>query len=411
MDSGTPTVRRCRAAYVALQFAYWVNGSILIGFLLPYLHGLGFRDDTAGFLMAGGSLLGFLLPFLISSLSARLGLRLLPLLRGLLTVQLVLCLLLLPTAADRRGLPLCLLLTGLHMSLYPLYVTLAVELRRRKLPLRFSAARAVGSLGYALMSLLLGSTAAASDRRIGLVCACVSLGVQLLLLCAFRDCLAGETEGESERDGGSGAESAKAAPFLLLLLGAALIFSGDSAVNSFRYSILLSLGESLGAFGLLTAFKGLMEIPVMLLYPALRRLGSGRLLTAAMCVFLVKLALVRLAGSVGMLYAAFALQAFSFGLYAPAIVDFLDEISPKAFAARAQSLGNGMNTFGAFGATVLTGCLLSEYSVSASLNVLLLLEALGLAFYFAGRQKLREVFLKEAPQSDRMKHQEERREE
>ena len=149
----------------------------------------------------------------------------------------------------------------------------------------------------------------------------------------------------------------------------------------------------------------------MLLYPALRRLGSGRLLTAAMCVFLVKLALVRLAGSVGMLYAAFALQAFSFGLYAPAIVDFLDEISPKAFAARAQSLGNGMNTFGAFGATVLTGCLLSEYSVSASLNVLLLLEALGLAFYFAGRQKLREFFLKEAPQSDRMKHQEERREE
>ena len=78
MDSGTPTVRRCRAAYVALQFAYWVNGSILIGFLLPYLHGLGFRDDTAGFLMAGVSLLGFLLPFLISSLSARLGLRLLP---------------------------------------------------------------------------------------------------------------------------------------------------------------------------------------------------------------------------------------------------------------------------------------------------------------------------------------------
>lgn len=410
MDSGTPTVRRCRAAYAALQFAYWVNGSILIGFLLPYLHGLGFRDDTAGFLMAGVSLLGFLLPFLISSLSERLGLRLLPLLRGLLTVQLALCLLLLPTAADRRGLPLCLLLTGLHMSIYPLYVTLATELRR-KLPLRFSVARAVGSLGYALMSLLLGTAAAASDRRIGLVCACVSLGFQLLLLQAFRDCLAGETEGENDRVGGSGAQGAKAAPFLLLLLGAALIFSGDSAVNSFRYSILLSLGGSLGAFGLLTAFKGLMEIPVMLLYPALRRLGSGRLLTVAMCVFLVKLALVRLAGSVGMLYAAFALQAFSFGLYAPAIVDFLDEISPKAFAARAQSLGNGMNTFGAFGATVLTGCLLSEYSVSASLNALLLLEALGLAFYFAGRQKLREFFLKEAPQSDRMNQQEDRREE
>ena len=35
MDSGTSTARSYRAAYAALQFAYWVNGSILIGFLLP----------------------------------------------------------------------------------------------------------------------------------------------------------------------------------------------------------------------------------------------------------------------------------------------------------------------------------------------------------------------------------------
>jgi PPP family 3-phenylpropionic acid transporter len=177
---------------------------------------------------------------------------------------------------------------------------------------------------------------------------------------------------------------------VIMMLGLALVFSGDSATNSFRYTILTSLGGSISVFSTLTAYKGLMEIPIMFLYPQLRKIGSGKLLTISVFFFLIKLILTRLASSVNLLYVALLFQSLSFGLYTPAIVHFIGQHVQPEHAASAQSLGSGMNTFGAFSATILTGYILSSRSVQYSLNVLLIIEIVGFSLYIFSRFNIRD---------------------
>lgn len=377
--------------YSALQFVYWMNGSVLIGFLLPFLKMMGYGEKDAGIMMALTSLFGFFLPFLFSILldNKRIK-RIIYLIGVLLLLQCLLCaVLLLSFLRHNIIVAIYLLLAGIHMSLYPLYVNLATDVFQQDNPNIFARARAFGSLGYAVMAILTGSLfAGGNPESIYRV-----TGAILILEILFVFMLNPYTNEKNNRNpiAKHSIDSSRSSFIIvIMMLGLALVFSGDSATNSFRYTILTSLGGNISVFSMLTAFKGLMEIPIMFLYPQLRKIGSGKLLTISVFFFLIKLILTRLASSVNLLYVALLFQSLSFGLYTPAIVHFIGQHVQPEHAASAQSLGSGMNTFGAFSATILTGYILSSRSVQYSLNVLLIIEIVGFSLYIFSRFKIRD---------------------
>lgn len=382
--------QRVNISYSALQCVYWMNGSILIGFLLPFLITQGFAEMEAGLMMAVTSLFGFFLPALFSKiLEAGRIRKLAHLVMILLLFQLMLCTaFLFFYGRGKISVAIYLLLAGVHMSMYPLYVNLAALVMRQNYAASFARARAFGSLGFAVMSLLMGGVMAAGDTQ--LICRIINivLVTQILLLLFLMPYETAQTVRTIERHKAKQNYGGRMS-VLILLIGLAFVFSGDSATNSFRYTILTSLGGSIAAFGTLTAFKGAMEIPVMFLYPYLRRIGSGKLLTVSVIFFFIKLVMMRLACSVATLYIAFFFQALSFGLYTPAVVDYITENVHPDHVASVRSLGSGMNCFGSFGATILTGYLLSNQSVRFSLDVLLAVEAVGLACYVFSREKIK----------------------
>ena len=142
--------------------------------------------------------------------------------------------------------------------------------------------------------------------------------------------------------------------------------------------------------GFITAFKGLVEIPVMFLYARIFKEGKHSLalrITAA--AFVLKTLAFILAGSVWQLTAAFILQASSYALYMAAVVAYVKENIGYEDSAKAQSLAFTTTTFGGMLASLIGGRLYDSLSVTSTLWIAFAAGAAGTCIMFMGTRKLR----------------------
>ena len=121
-----------------------------------------------------------------------------------------------------------------------------------------------------------------------------------------------------------------------------------------------------------------VEVPVMLLFPRLtRRFRCSSLLRFAVIMFTVKELLIYLAPNLAVLYAAELLQAFSFAIFVPASVRYVDEVIVKRNAVKGQAFVTAMITLGSIFASYLGGLLLDNSSPSFTLLTGVIVSAAG----------------------------------
>ena len=386
-------------AYYVIQGSYWMSICVASNYAAFYLQSRGYTNSQLGLILALGNIAGFLLSPALASLidrSKRVGIF-----HCLWTLLAVQALLLLLFALIPGKSLLISLGYGIYMAVVvainPLNTELCFQLSRWGYPVSYSPARGIGSLCYALMALILGrlSLRLGADMLpyAGLICL-LCQALPLLYICRLKMRSSMLTEGSAQGRQAQGLSLGafiKSNPrFGILMLGLAFTFFSYNIYDYFLINIARAVGGDTGDLGGISAFKAMMEIPVMLLYVRLTwRFRCSSVMCLASLAFVAKSGALALAGSVSGLYAANLLQALSFALMIPAMVQYVNLVVDPKDSAKGQAIANGMMTLGAVFASLIGGSLYDTLTVRGTLAIGTLIALTGsfITLLFIERKK------------------------
>ena len=382
-------VYRTNIAYYILQGCYWMSICVSNSYAAFYLQSRGYSNSQLGLILALGNIAGFILsPNLASVVDRSKRISIYHCLWALLAIQgmLLALFIMLPGKSLLVALLYCIYISVV-VAVNPLNTELCFELSHWSRPVSYSPARGIGSMCYALMALVLGQLTllfgAAMLPVAGLFCL-LGQGLPLLYICRIRHrCAALLPDGRSAK--GSQAQGLGLIAFIrsnrrfcLLMLGIALIFFSYNIPDYFMINIARSVGGDEGDLGGISAFKAMMEIPVMLLYTKLTsRFRCSGVMRFAAFAFAAKAVALAAAGSIFGLYAANLFQALSFALMIPSMVQYVNLVVDHRDSAKGQALANGMMTLGAVFANFIGGSLLDILSVKSTLLIAAAVALLG----------------------------------
>lgn len=374
--------------YSFLQIAYWVTSAVVFCFTTVFLQFRGYSNYEIGIVFAVGNIIGFVSQPLIAGYVDRSDRR--TLLRCIRitavgAVLLMLAVYLLPSGSVSLIVAYALLVAG-NTLLNPLCISLSFYIESWGCGINFSRARALGSLSFAVCNVILGMLVQrVSENAVPTAFILFSslLGLATLLFvpgdrahrAAFPERRA---QAAVERPGGLLEFARENRRFMLFLLGTATLYFTHGMIGNFMIEFIRSIGGGSEDMGNVLAFMTVVEVPVMLLFGRLtRRFRCSSLLRFAVIMFTVKELMIYLASSLPALYAAEALQAFSFALFVPASVRYVDEVIAKHNAVKGQAFVTSMMTLGSIFASYIGGLLLDTSTPGFTLLVGVIVSAVG----------------------------------
>lgn len=374
--------------YSFLQIAYWVTSAVVFCFTTVFLQFRGYSNYEIGIVFAVGNIIGFVSQPLIAGYIDRSDRRtLLRCIRitAVLAVLLMLAVYLLPSGSVSLIVAYALLVAG-NTLLNPLCISLSFYIESWGCGINFSRARALGSLSYAVCNVILGMLVQrVSENAVPTAFILFSslLGLATLLFVpvdrAHRIAAPERRmQSASEKPSGLLEFARENKRFMLFLLGTATLYFTHGMIGNFMIEFIRSIGGGSEDMGNVLAFMTVVEVPVMLLFGRLtQRFRCSSLLRFAVIMFTVKELMIYLASSLPALYAAEALQAFSFALFVPASVRYVDEVIAKHNAVKGQAFVTSMMTLGSIFASYIGGLLLDTSTPGFTLLVGVIVSAVG----------------------------------
>lgn len=374
--------------YSFLQIAYWVTSAVVFCFTTVFLQFRGYSNYEIGIVFAVGNIIGFVSQPLIAGYIDRSDRRtLLRCIRitAVLAVLLMLAVYFLPSGSISLIVAYALLVAG-NTLLNPLCISLSFYIESWGCGINFSRARALGSLSYAVCNVILGMLVQrVSENAVPTAFILFSslLGLATLLFVpvdrAHRIAAPERRmQSASEKPSGLLEFARENKRFMLFLLGTATLYFTHGMIGNFMIEFIRSIGGGSEDMGNVLAFMTVVEVPVMLLFGRLtQRFRCSSLLRFAVIMFTVKELMIYLASSLPALYAAEALQAFSFALFVPASVRYVDEVIAKHNAVKGQAFVTSMMTLGSIFASYIGGLLLDTSTPGFTLLVGVIVSAVG----------------------------------
>lgn len=374
--------------YSFLQIAYWVTSAVVFCFTTVFLQFRGYSNYEIGIVFAVGNIIGFVSQPLIAGYIDRSDRRtLLRCIRitAVLAVLLMLAVYFLPSGSVSLIGVYALLVAG-NTLLNPLCISLSFYIESWGCGINFSRARALGSLSYAACNVILGMLVQrVSENAVPTAFILFSslLGLATLLFVpvdrAHRIAAPERRmQSASEKPSGLLEFARENKRFMLFLLGTATLYFTHGMIGNFMIEFIRSIGGGSEDMGNVLAFMTVVEVPVMLLFGRLtQRFRCSSLLRFAVIMFTVKELMIYLASSLPALYAAEALQAFSFALFVPASVRYVDEVIAKHNAVKGQAFVTSMMTLGSIFASYIGGLLLDTSTPGFTLLVGVIVSAVG----------------------------------
>lgn len=374
--------------YSFLQIAYWVTSAVVFCFTTVFLQFRGYSNYEIGIVFAVGNIIGFVSQPLIAGYIDRSDRRtLLRCIRitAVLAVLLMLAVYFLPSGSISLIGVYALLVAG-NTLLNPLCISLSFYIESWGCGINFSRARALGSLSFAVCNVILGMLVQrVSENAVPTAFILFSslLGLATLLFVpvdrAHRIAAPERRmQSASEKPSGLLEFARENKRFMLFLLGTATLYFTHGMIGNFMIEFIRSIGGGSEDMGNVLAFMTVVEVPVMLLFGRLtQRFRCSSLLRFAVIMFTVKELMIYLASSLPALYAAEALQAFSFALFVPASVRYVDEVIAKHNAVKGQAFVTSMMTLGSIFASYIGGLLLDTSTPGFTLLVGVIVSAFG----------------------------------
>ncbi len=371
--------------YACIHGFYWMLCCSMIGYASVFLLDKGFTNTTIGTVLAISNILAvFGQPAVASYMdkTSKLSLRMLIslILVVIIALSLVLCFL---TGASMVMVVLTIVAFTLMLTLQPFINSLTFAFEKNGIHINFGLARGIGSVAYAVMSLILGNLVAAFSPEllpffyVGLSL-CALFFVYTFFLPGHKDEIVHQ-EKETEHDQLSmGQFIKKYKTFMLLLVATVLLFFDHSVINNFFIQVVNHINGNSADMGNAILLAAVLELPTMALFTKFQqKIGCKNMMLISAVFFSVKHVLTYFAVNMFMIYVAQVMQMLAYAVFIPASVYYVSQLVEEHDMNKGQALVTGAMTLASVFASLAGGVLLDALGVSKVLMIGAIISVLG----------------------------------
>ena len=371
--------------YRVLQCLYWMSGCVAWGYFISYLDEYGYTSKVSGTIAALFALAAALIqPFLgrLADKSKVFHWKRILLILDILTLA---CLIALLFAGAKVA-------VGLLFGAISMLVTTILSMvnvacfyyEHRGTAMNFGFARALGSLAYAMLSVILGKLIAPCGIKV------VVIAGIAIFVCEILVVLSMPYEGRQEEAGGDASVNRKTGffaffrrypAFLLMVVACTLFLTFHDMYSNYLLRIMEKVGGGNEDLGIALALAAVLEIPVMIVSGWLaKKFPSCWLLVLSGAALVARGFAYLAAGTVMEVYLTQLFQVLTFALIASIGVYFTDETVAEEDLATGQAFMGmtiaGGNTIG----FLVGGYLIDGFGVDAMLKAGTAISAVGTVF-------------------------------
>ncbi len=370
--------------YCVTQGFFWMAFCSVVSYAALFLQRRGYSSSETGIIMAFGNILALLLQPTVAALADRSRrVSLMGIISAIAGVMIcgMGAVILIPGRSIAVGICYGLYFCCVYLML-PFVNSFAGMLSSWGYNINFGIARGVGSLCYALLSLMLGELIERFSPNVLPVSGIIFSLALLLMMALF-------TRQYSSESGAFSSVSKERSlslfrflksdkRFALTLVGIALTYFSHTAFTNFLINVVENVGGGSAEMGVCAFIAAVVELPPMFLFmKMLKKVRCSALLKLSCAMFSVKMFLCFLAPNVPALYAAQVVQMIAFGLYIPASVQYVNEVVAPADRVKGQALVTSTTTLSAIAASFLSGIMLDNLGVGATMLVSAAVSAAG----------------------------------
>lgn len=400
--------RILNAGYANIFAAYWMFYGVANAFASAYLLPKGYTNAEIGIILAVGSVLAvFLQPIMadIADRSKKLSLL------GVTQLSAGLLIVLEATlfAMAHKSLALWVvfvMIVAWLTALQPLFNSLAFHLEESGVHIHFGICRGMGSLGFALLTAVLGTFVEMWGANIlpavGELTLVGLLVTIMIVKREFERCVKAKAQTRSASAGAGAAGDAEVPLplpldsvdkqeeinlwrfirdnklFLVLNIGVIGLYFSNAVLNNFMLQIVNAVGGTSEDMGRVLAVMAFMEMPALFFFDKVKaHFSCQTLLKVAAVGFTLRVGLIFLAKSMTVIYLAHIFQTLGFALFLPAMVVFIGDVMRRGEAVKGQAFFTAMTTVAAMISSVLGGIMLDVRDAHFMLLVSTLVTAAG----------------------------------
>ena len=376
------------AKYSLIHGSYWMAFGATYNFVTVYLLAKNYSSSAVGIIMAITNILSAILQPLVASYADQeknYTLKSLMMIFLSLSTSFSMLLYFTKTRESINALVYFLLLLSM-LTVHPLLNGLGMKYIEKGYGINFGFSRSMGSLTYAVMSVVLGSLVDKNGPELlplyYFLLFFITTAATVLFLRSFpypSDDPTEEPKSQSIKQSLSLIEFSKMySGFSLYLVGVIFIFICFNIINIYMIRIIEAVGGSEKNMGTAFAIAAIVELPFMLTFSRLlRKFKVETLLMVSAWAFTAKVLLTFFAESLLVIYIAQGFQMFSYALFIPGSIYYVTTALHKSHMLKGQAYTTSATTVGAVLGSLIGGYLLSFTSIKTMLAVGFMVSILG----------------------------------
>ncbi len=360
--------------YACIQGAFWMFYGVVGSFASVFLLARGYSNSEIGIVLAVGNIVAVIMQPLMADFADRSKKISLIGITQLMTVMMMamtvgLCII------QRKSLALTvifILLLAWHTILQPLLNSLSFKLCESGYHVSFGVARSIGSLCYSALMAVMGTLV----ERCGVEALTISGEAVLLMMLIslivtkrhYDKAKAENRQIDLRQENSDSLDEPEInlkdfvlrnKIFVFVNVGVIGLYFSNQVLNNYMIQIVTDVGGDSEDMGRILSVMAFLEIPAMVGFDLLRkRFTCEFLLKVAAVGFTVKIAMCYIATNVAMVYIAQLFQLVSFGLFLPAMVNFINEIMSRGEAVKGQAFFTTMVTVTSMVSSLIGGVIL-----------------------------------------------------
>ena len=375
--------------YSLMQALFWMFFCAVIGFGVVFLLQEGFSATSIGLIVALANIAGAILQPLIADFadrSERVTLSHLIILLAAIAMAASFLSVTLSGAAVPYIYGLLIAVTSIMM---PLINAVGMYFNAVGYHCNYGIARAMGSLGFALISFFMGYYVEWFGAGSIPMVAFVLAGILLLVMVAVPTpihipLMDDKDETFNQKILATG--FVKRYPgFFLILIGVVLVFSFHNMTNTYLIQMIQHVGGAEKDLGFTLALAAVLELPAMILFTRFqKRINTVNIMRLATIFFVLKGLAYVFAGNVFHIYGTQLLHALSFAPFMPALVYYSSERMKRQDQVKGQAMVTTAITLGGVFGNTVGGILTDQTGVFNMLLAGLVLVVVGAIAVFYG---------------------------
>lgn len=286
-----------------VQAGFWMSFCISVSFAAVFLQALGYSNGELGLIVALGNIMGIVVSITLSSwidsyekITAK---KVIPWVLALQSASIMILFLihakcLAVSFAFIGYIGFCTTVNCMNLKLY-------ADADKAGYSMDYGFTRGIGSIAYVMISIVLGMMIEGTSSIMLPIMGMIVCGVQFLGFKLFSNYVVDGQKAESCEKHKTSLPSfiKNNKQYAILLTGVVLLFFGHSTACNYLINLTRNVGGSTADMGLINAFKGLVEIPMLFLYGRMFTDGKhAKALRIAAIFFEIKLLAFIISGNV-----------------------------------------------------------------------------------------------------------------